>query len=199
MGGLARLEAIADAEWTYHVNFYGGAGVTLDQRVRWLRGGVIRHDERSREGATALYYDAKTAWRWRRQQKEPLPRVIANQYAGELFRTPYTLALSDRTPGRTIRYMGSGVFRVAGESGFSVEVALDEVTHLPEMFRYTSIGSAGRLAPIEERFSNYQEAGGVMVPGRIEMYESGRRIADFELTGIKFNSGLTPEELATFR
>jgi predicted Zn-dependent peptidase len=197
MGGLERIEGITDGEWTYNVTVFAGAGASLDQRVRWLRSGVLRHDEKSPEALTALYYDGKTAWRWRHQRKEPLPRVIANQYAGELFRTPYTLALSDRVEGRTVHYIGSDVLRISGGQDLSVEVALDEVTHLPETFRYSGVSTTGKPVLVEERFSNYRNAGGILVPGRIDMYEAGRLIANFELTGIKFNSGLNPEELAT--
>jgi zinc protease len=196
MGGLAAIEGIRDGEWSYKVSVLAGnSPLTLDQRVRWLRSGAIRHDEKAGIAESVIYYDGKTGWRWRRQVKEALTPDVARQFAGELFRTPYVIALADRDEGRSVSYLGSSIIRIQGEGNQSVDVALDEVTGLPEAYRYANLGRNGALVPVEEKHSDYRKVEDVMVAGRIEILEAGRLLAVFELASIRFNAGMTPEQL----
>jgi zinc protease len=198
LGGSDRLKAVADASWTYDVRlFTSGGPVAFRQRVQWLAPGAYRQEQSASFGSSTLYYDGKQGWNHTRRGIGPVPALLAGQIRGELFRIPFRLALCDlaETPCQ-VAYAGSGVIQITSPDGLRVEVGLNPETFLAESYAFLERrGGAGKALRVVERLSDYQPAGGVPIARRVEVEQEGVRFAEFLMSEMKVNTGLTAEQI----
>ena len=70
---------------------------------------------------------------------------------------------------------------------------LDSASLLPVaiVFNANPDDDATRNIAVEVDFSNYQAAGGVLVPMHLQKYVQGTLVLDFTVTGVALNTGLS--------
>lgn len=198
LGGAGKLKAVADAAWTYDVRlFTSGGPVAFRQRVQWLAPGAYRQEQSASFGSSTLYYDGKQGWNHTRRGIGPVPAMMAEQIRGELFRMPFRLAMCDLAENPCqVAYAGSGVIQITSPEGLRVEVGLDPETFLAESYAFLERrGAAGKALRVVERLSDYQPAGEVPVARRVEVEQEGVRFAEFLMSEMQVNTGLTAEQI----
>ena len=105
-------------------------------------------------------------------------RLLLRADAGALTPRPVDeTMLEDGTRGPALEY---------ALPGQTVQVVLDPSSGLVLAVRYTSTGAAGEHR-VEERFSDYRAAEGVMVPFTTTVRRNGRVLVERQLKSIEFN------------
>jgi len=194
LGGTARLAAIQDLTVVSELTLARG-GMKARQTNRWVAPEHLRQDNQLPYGKMTAYSDGKTGWLVSPQGAGPLPPPMIEQVRGELFRIYPRLMLSDRIPGRTVNYAGSGVLEISS-GGFAVRLFVDESTGMPIKESYRSAGKAGPAGEIEEVYGEFREIDGVKMPFKITVTQNGEKFAEADISEYKINSGLTVEEIS---
>ena len=87
-----------------------------------------------------------------------------------------------------------GEVRIRDKSGHDVLIAVDEKTGLPASETYSRHGDP--QGPLEEVYSDWRETNGVKLPWKVAMMQAGHPVAEITVTDVKFNQGLTPEQIS---
>jgi hypothetical protein len=123
-----------------------------------------------------------------------MPPPVQKQVTGELFRMPLRLYLSDKDGTRTINATGENAFEVTG-SGEAVRIEVDSSTGLPARMSYQSIGMQGAPQQVVAIYGDWRDVGGLKVPHKVIIEQGGQKFAEGVVSDVKFNSGLTAEEV----
>ena len=104
---------------------------------------------------------------------------------------------AERLEGYQVFHAGPSQVVIRSPEKYAVELALDFDTHLPERIRFVEQRpNDGVMVRVEERLSDYKLSGGVLMPHRIAVIQNGQQFAEFVMTSIRFNTGLTEEEIS---
>jgi hypothetical protein len=113
-----------------------------------------------------------------------------------LFRSPYTLLLSDRNSERTVAGVDDNAVQITDKTGNAVRVDFDPATGLPSKLTYKSIAMSGEPSTVTEMLSDYRTFNGILRPQKITIEQNGQKFADVTYTDIKINTGLTVEQIS---
>lgn len=192
MGGAEKIAAVKDITQSGAVQTPNGLKVT--QTEQWIAPRYFRQDDVLPFGKIATYSDGTTGWEVTPQGAGPLPPAEAQQIGFESFRMWFPLMLSERDPDRVVSAEGDGKIRISDKSGHDVLLTLDAKTGLPASETYSRPGDP--QGPLEEVYSDWHETNGVKLPWKVAMMQAGHPVAEITVTDVKFNQGLTPEQIS---
>lgn len=197
VGGAEKLAAVKDmvevAE--LHVDKSAG-GATIKRMDRWVAPSYFREDTTLPFGIVSIYGDGKTGWMSSPQGLAPLPPAQLKPVEDKLLRLYFPMLLSDRLPGRTVKWIAAGTLEISDGQGSTVHLFLDEKTGLPAKMEYGSPGMNGAVSTIDETYDAFEEMNGIKLPKHITLIQNGRKYADVIIVSIKLNSGLKVEDLS---
>lgn len=197
VGGAERLAGVKDILMTSEIVLQGmAAGMRASQTSRWLAPSAIRQDQQLPFGAVSSYSDGQTGWLATPQGVQPMPAPVMRQVRGALLRILPSLLLSDRLPGRQVNLVEEGVIEVQDSSGESVRLRLHPETGLPAALIYPSVQMSGPPSTTEEILEDWRETEGLKMPYKITIRRDGAPYAEVTVREIRFNTGLTEEELS---
>jgi hypothetical protein len=80
-----------------------------------------------------------------------------------------------------------------------VDLYLDPATQVPLSLRFSAHpdNDLFQSFPVEIRFEGYQQAGGILVPARIQKFLQNTLALDLAITSSLANSGVSPSLFAT--
>ena len=199
-GGAEKLAAVKDytmlAEYLIDPSVPNVGGSRIVQTDKWAAPSTFRQDATLAFGRVTLYTDGKAGWISTPQGFGALVGAQRSQMFGDLFRVYYRLLLSDRLEGRTVNATDNSTVQITGATDQVVNVEFDAVTHLPKRVSFDAPQVNGASTYQEEVYDDFHEVGGIKVPFRITVNQSGRRFADVVVKDYKINTGLNPLELA---
>ncbi|MCW5980867.1 MAG: insulinase family protein [Bryobacteraceae bacterium] len=197
VGGAGKLEAVNDFTMSanVHVTMPQGA-MNVTQLNRWLKPSHVRQEQELPFGKMSSYFDGKTGWLSTPQGTQPMPDIVARQVRGAVLRSLPLLLLSDRLPGRSVNLAEDGLVEITDASGESVQLKVNPETGLPESVTYQSLQMTGQPATLVDAFDDWQEFDGIRQPRKVAITRDGQPYAQVEVKEIRFNSGLTVEELS---
>ncbi|MBK7927938.1 MAG: insulinase family protein [Bryobacterales bacterium] len=198
MGGAERLDAISDAVWDYEATLTRASPpVVIKQHNSWLQPRLYRQEQSSPAGSAISFYDGSLGWIHANRALQNLAPLIAQQYRNEVIRLLFRLVRAERLEGYQLFHAGPALAVIRSPENYAVELALDFDTHLPERIRFLEQRpNDGGLVRVEERLSDYKVSDGVLMPHRIAVIQNGQQFAEFVMTSIRFNTGLTEEEIS---
>jgi zinc protease len=191
MGGAEKIAAVKDLIQSGAVQTPTGLKVT--QTEQWLAPRYFRQEDVLPFGKISTYSDGTTGWEVTPQGAGPLPPAEAQQIGFESFRMWFPLMLSDRDPDRVVLADGDGKIRISDKNGHDVLVTVDAKTGLPAGETYKTPGGPGL---VEEIYADWRDTNGVKLPWKITMKQGGHPVAEITVTDVKFNQGLTPEQIS---
>ena len=124
-----------------------------------------------------------------------MPDPVIAQVQGEIFRTLFTLMLSDRDATRKVNLVAAGMVEISGADGRIVKLELDEASGVLKKVIYVESQMGGPPQNVEESLSDWREVSGVKVPYRTAISQGGKKFADIKVQEFKINTGLTAQEL----
>ncbi len=196
LGGAAKLAAVKDFTQTLSVAMDAGAsGVTVTQRNRYIAPATYRQDEELPFGNISSYTDGTSGWRATPRGSGAMAPVVLKQAQDEVFRNLYRLMLADRDADVKVTAIGPRTLEIARRDGPAVKLELEKPTGLPFRKTYTTTGSRGALASIEELYEDWHEVDGLKVPFKITVQQNGKKVAEDSVREFKFNTNLNGEEL----
>ena len=197
VGGVEKLTSLNDFTMAADVDVKTpDGGMKVTQVNRWLRPSHVRQEQELPFGKLLAYFDGKSGWMATPQGTQPMPAPVAKQVQGALLRSMPLLLQSDRIPGRQVNMIGDGTIEVTEGNGESVQLKLNEKTGLPEKMTYQSEQMSGPPATLEDTYDDWQETGGIKQPRKVTILRDGKPYAQVVVKEIRFNSGLTAEELS---
>jgi len=133
-----------------------------------------------------------------------LPGPQLEQVKGELFRETETLLLSDRDPDRTVNFVKkdkagdreADVIEISSKDCQQVELYVDASSGQVLKKHYLGQAMAGTPPDVEELYEDFRDVDGVRVPFKTTVFQGGKKFSDMQLTDVKYNTGLKPEDLA---
>jgi zinc protease len=196
LGGAAKLESVKDLQYHAEVAIQaGGAGMKAKQTNSYVKPATMRQDIELPFAKQSVFYGGESGWMATPQGTQNLPGPVVKQIQGELFRTIFNLALSDRDPSRTVSAIDGNIIAVSDKKGYSVQVQLD-ASGLPAKMMYTGDAMGGAAAPVEEDLSDWRYVDGIKLPFATTIVQNGKKFAEVKVQDYKINSGLTTEELS---
>lgn len=197
VGGAEKLASINDFVMTADINVQmPQGGLKVAQVNKWLKPSHSRQEQELPFGRMTTYFDGKTGWMSTPQGTQPMPEIIVRQARGGLLRSLPLLLLSDRTDGRQVNLVKEGVIEVTDSSGERVQLKVDPQTGLPQSMTYQSLQMTGQPATLEDTFEDWQEIDGIKQPRKVTVRRDGQPYAQVAVKEIRFNTGLTAEELS---
>jgi zinc protease len=197
VGGADKLAAVKDmlevAE--LHVDASMG-GVVMKRTDRWLAPSDFREDTQLPIGNVSVYGDGKAGWMSGPQGQAPLPPAQLKPLRDKLLRVLFPMLLSDRLPGRTVNWIGTGELEISDGQGSTVRLFIDEKTGMPAKVEYTSPAMNGPGSTIDETYDGFTEVEGIKVPNRMTIIQNGHKYADLVVDSVKLNTGLKSEDLS---
>ena len=124
-----------------------------------------------------------------------MPPPVISQVQGELFRTLFSLLLSDRDATRKVNYVVAGTVEISSADGKIVKLEFDESSGVLKKLIYLQEGMGGAPQNVEEALSDWRDVAGVKVPYAITILQGGNKFAELKVNDYKINSGLTMQEL----
>ncbi len=196
LGGADKLAAIRDYTQSLEVSIQtpGGAAMKAEQRNQYLAPATFRQEQKLPFGAIVAFSNGAGGWIKGPQGLQPMPDAVMKQVRMEVFRLPYLLALSDRDSSRTVNFIGDGGLEISDQQGNIVKLYVDESTGLPVKQTYQSAGM-GPPATVEESYLEWKEFDGIRVPVKESVQQNGKKFADVTVQEMKFNTGLSADEL----
>jgi len=162
----------------------------------WIAPNVFRQEQTLPSGKVTAFYDGKIGWLSANQNIAALLSHVVGQLQGNLFRLPWQIGLSGTDPKITLGYLGSGTVLIQDDSGNSVRAFLDEETGLLLRTRYTVPQASGSPTQVEDRFSEWVDAGaGLQIPTRIVTFQGGYPVRDLKMERFEINGNLTIQEI----
>jgi zinc protease len=197
VGGADKLAAVKDmlevAEMRVDPSF---GGVTMKRTDRWVAPAYFREDTQLPIGTVSIYGDGKAGWMSGPQGQAPLPPAQLKPVQDKLLRLYFRMLLSDRLPGRTVRWAGAGMLDISDGQGSTVRLFVAQKTGLPMKVEYASAAMNGAPSTIDETYDEFREVGGIQVPKRMTIVQNGRKYADLAVASIQLNTGLKSEDLS---
>ena len=197
MGGADKLASIKDSTMTAEVSIAApqAAGMKIKQTAQWVAPDVMRQTQELPFGKIVAVWDGKSGWVQSPQGTMPMPPPVQKQVSGELFRLPFKLYLSDRDNTRTVNAVGDNAFEISAPGADTTRVEVDPQTGLPAKLSYQSIGMQGTAQQVVATYSDWRDVGGLKVPYKVVIEQGGQKFAEGLATDVRFNSGLTAEEV----
>jgi zinc protease len=195
VGGIEKLASLNDFTMAADVDVQTPA-MKVTQVNRWLKPSHVRQEQELPFGKLLAYYDGKIGWMATPQGTQPMPEPIVRQVRGALLRSMPLLLQSDRIPGRQVNLVGEGLIEVTDANGESVRLKVNEKTGLPEKMIYQSEQMSGPPATLEDTYDDWQETDGIKQPRKVTIVRDGKPYAQVAVKEIRFNAGLTAEELS---
>jgi outer membrane lipoprotein-sorting protein len=195
LGGADKLTSVKDVDYRGTVTIQAGGGMKVQQHNRFLAPSSLRQDIDAPFGKQSVYFNGETGWISGAQYLPSLPPAVVKQVRGELFHQLFSLAMSDRDPGRTINAVGESALEVSDKQGESARVQLDPATGLPQTLSYSGTGPAGPVK-VEETYSDWRDVNGVKAPFKVSIQQDSKKFAEVAIDDFKINSGLTSEQLS---
>jgi zinc protease len=196
LGGADKLAAVKDITYQADVEIQTpGGALKATQRNLLLLPGAMRQEAQLPFGKHIAYSDGQSGWMLGPQGPQNLPAPVQKQIRGELFRQLFTLALSDRDPGRKVNAVADDAVEISDAAGESVRVQIDPASGLPMKLTYSGEGM-GAPGDVEERYADWRDVGGLKVPYKITINQNGKKFADVTITDYKINSGVTIADLS---
>lgn len=196
LGGLERLAAVRDFSLVLEGRLEtGGAQTPIRQTVRWIRPAVFRQDQQIPGGQVSVYYDGKIGWISQRGRFMSLTPEMVQQIRGELFRLPYNLLVNASREGYLVSLIGSGAVYISNRKDQSVRISIDSETGLPVKYTYQGYRASETLLNAQELIREWKEVEGIQVPAKFSLQQGGRVLAEYDLIDVKFNTGVTEEDL----
>lgn len=195
MGGADKIAAIKDETETAEMTMAPQAGMKIKQVNRYVFPGHLRQDQDVPGfGKVNVYTDSKTGWLVTPQGSGPMPPVVLRQAQGEAFRNLPRLILADRDASIKVNAVGPNTIEISAADNFSAQIEIDPTSGLPAKVMYRET-SGGGPASIEEKLSDWRDAGGIKVPFKIAIVQDGKDMGSVVVEDYKFNTGLKPEDL----
>ncbi|MBI3278253.1 MAG: insulinase family protein [Acidobacteria bacterium] len=193
VGGADKLAAVKDVTQVAEVTLATGAGGGLKakQTNQWVAPGTLRQVQELPFGKQTVFFDGKTGWIVGPQGQAPMPGAVVKQVQDQLFRNWVTLLLSDRNSDRTVNAVGDNAIEISDREGNLTRLELEPATGLPVAQRY-QMGPAA----VKETYGEWKEVAGIRAPHKITLEQGGRKAMEAAISEVKFNSGLTAEELS---
>jgi hypothetical protein len=199
MGGVDKIVAIKDVTETAEMVMTASAGgmkiKQLNRAILSGQSGHLRQDQELPFGKVIVYTDGKTGWLVSPQGAMAMPPPVLRQAQGEMFRNLPSIILADRDPSLKANAVGPNTVEVSTSDGLSAQIEVDAATGLPAKLMYRETGG-GQSASVEERFSDWRDAGGVKVPFKTTLLQDGKEASTVTVQDYKINTGLKPEELS---
>jgi predicted Zn-dependent peptidase len=196
VGGAEKLAAVKDYWEIAEVRLSAAAGgETMIETDRWMASGVYR-EEADRAGVhRALFIHGKSGWMTRGRQSGPLMGYMLKGMQGDLFRSYFSLLLSDRVADRTVIALDENTIEISAPGGLTVQVAVDPETGLPLQMSYTLPVASGPPVLVAEVIARFGDVAGVRVPYGYRTLHDGELFAETSVTSFEVNTGLVIEEL----
>jgi hypothetical protein len=197
MGGADKLAAVKDYVSMCDAELQAGApgGMKGKQKNMWISPAGFRQDQDFPFGKLVASYDGKSGFLLTPQGSMGMPEGVVSQVKGELFRTLYTLLLSDRDATRKINMVAPQVVEITGADGVIVKVEFDAASGLPAKLMYTEAQMGGPPQKVETALADWHEVGGVKVPYLETTFQSGKKFAEIKVLDYKINTGITVRDL----
>jgi zinc protease len=193
VGGAEKLAAVKDL--TMHTSYKLARGGTDEETDQWVAPSTLRQDGTSPLfGRLIRYTDGKGGWMSNGFGSGPLLGTTLTQVMGELMRSPISLLLSDRVPGRVVTGVDDRTIEIVQGANI-VRVVFDPATGLPAELHYDIPSDRGPLTLIQETLSDYRDVSGIKLPFRTAVLQNGAKYAEGEVTEITLNQGLKAEVL----
>lgn len=140
-------------------------------------------------GEMTMVLAGDDAWMISPQGTMPAPAPVKDNMKGGLFRDPTTLF--KMLDALSTQYVGVTTFAekpveeliIAGDE-LSYHLYLDKETFLPLGVKYNTVGQKGPTE-IEEHFSDYRDAGGVMMSFKTIAFDKGEKASEVVLLEVK--------------
>ena len=190
MGGAAKLAEVKDSTQVLELALDPSAGgMKMKQTNRYVAPNVFRQEQEIPPiGKMTAYTDGATGWLATPQGVMNMPGEVLKQAQGELFRQLPALMLSS-----SVNAVADNTVEISGP-GQSVKIEFDAATGLPLKETYLQQG-AGGPAEVVETFSDWRDSGGLKMPYKVLMQQSGRKLGDVTVSEYQFNTGLKAEDL----
>ncbi len=196
-GGVEKLAAIKDLreQVTMQLSPQAG-GLTVKQTQMWMSPSYIRQEMEMPFGKVVVYSNGAGGFVTTPRGTSPIPAAQQQQIREELLRVYPALLLSDRVPGRVVNQLPDGSIEVTDGEGSSVRLTLDPATGLIAKADYQQAGARGPAASMQQSYLAYQSVDGVQFPKKISVTRNGQNYAEFTVDQVKFNTGLTTDEIS---
>lgn len=196
MGGADKIAAIRDETETAEMVMAAPATMKIKQVNRYVFPGHVRQDQEVPGlGKVNVYTDSKTGWLVTPQGSGPMPPVVLRQAQGEAFRNLPRLILADRDASVKVNAVGPNTIEISTVDNFSAQLEIDPASGLPAKVMYRET-SGGGPASIEEKLSDWRDAGGIKVPFKIAIVQDGKDMGTVVVADYKFNTGLKADDLS---
>jgi len=197
VGGAEKLAAVKDLFEQAEMRVAPSAGgITMKRTDKWIAPSYFREETELPFGTVILYGDGHAGWMASPQGQTPLPPDQLKPVQDKLLRLYFSLLLSDRLAGRTVKSMDDGSLEITDGKGSTVRLFLDEKTGMPAKIEYASVSMGGPPSTIDEIYESFAEVDGIKIPNRMTITQNGRKYADLIVQSTKLNSGLKPEDLS---
>ncbi len=204
-GGADRLAEIQDAEIRRTVVSSGPLqGLNSSQTIEYVLPDTLRQTTQLDFGFLRVYVSGDKGWIDGIQGFREMPPLQLRQAQGEVFRVREKVLLANRDPARTVRFVGESEqdgrtaveLEIASNDGKeSVRVWIDAESGEWVRSAYDGIAVQGAAPRVVERYSDFRDVDGVRTPFRTTIEQNGRILTTSTVSALKFNQGLTPEEL----
>jgi zinc protease len=195
VGGVEKLAAVMDYSAVSEVRIAAASGgETLTETERWMASGNLREDADGSGPHRALYTDGRSGWTARGSQSAPLLGYVLKGMQGDLFRSYFSLLLSDRAADRTVNALDENTVEISAPGGWVVRVAANPETGLPQQVSYIVQMASGPVL-VQEVYTGFGEVAGMRVPFRSSTRHDGVPFAEVSVTDFKVNAGLSLDEL----
>jgi zinc protease len=192
-GGADKLAAVKDI--VIEANSTLG-NMPVKQKVTMIFPDKLRQEQTLPFGKVVVMWDGKagTVIAPNAPQPMPMPAEVQRQVKDEMFRSLFSLLLSDRTPGRTVSALSATELEIADKEGHTVKVVMDAATGLPAAVKFEMAGPQGPSAS-ETLFKDWKEVAGVQIPHTVEIMQGGRKVGESKYETVTVNGGVQPDEI----
>ena len=200
VGGADRLAFVRDYSMVAYyqidpaVPSIGGTRIT--QTDRWVGPTTFRQDSTLPAGRVSAYTDGKIGWISTPQGWGSLAGSQRMQVFGDLFRVYFRLLLSDRLEDRTVNAIDDSTVQISDATGQVASVEFDPGTGMPRRVSYDTPQAAGSAIYSEDVYEDFRDLGGIKVPFKITINQSGHRFAEVVVNEFRLNTGIKPVDLA---
>ncbi|HEY6339927.1 MAG TPA: pitrilysin family protein [Bryobacteraceae bacterium] len=197
MGGADKLTAVRDSTQVLDLALDPAAGgMRMKQTNLFIAPATFRQEQEIQPiGKMVAYTDGKSGWLSTPQGVQNMNADILRQAQGELFRQMNALVLSSRDLSRTVNALNDHTVQISSADGQVVTLEFDPSTGLPSKQTYRQPGLGGG-AEVVESLSDWRETGGLKMPFKISMQQSGRKLGEATVSEYRFNTGLKTEDLS---
>ncbi len=196
LGGAEKLAAVKDYTVVRDVRFAAAAGGNdIVETEKWMAPGNVREESESATTRNALYCDGKSGWVSRGRSTAALRGPQLKSAQDDVFRSFFTLMLSDRAAGRSVNALDTDLIEITTAEGQAVQVTINPETGLPFDFSYQVVGTSGPAAVIREIVTKYGDVGGVKAPFEVSTKQNGMDYTTSVVKSFQVNTGLVLADL----